>query len=234
MSKIFHDQSEINVLFVHSLLDDSGISVYAFRVYCHIARRANRSGSAFPGMESIARVCKISESSAKRAVKELEERGLLEVRRSAGGSQSNTYILTSPSKWRTENSREPESNRTGFPQNPVPTEPAPGSHRPAKVIQEGNPIIPPTPRGAEKDESTSLKTKIRERVNVWFRRRPTTKWSDKEERALKKVCEVFEEEDLDLLNWYFMESGCNFLRRDPITLLNNWRGECDRARNYNP
>jgi len=85
------------------------------------------------------------------------------------------------------------------------------------------------------DESSDIKTiksKIKECVNPWFNRRPTTKWSEKEERALRKVCDIFEEEDLDLLNWYYVKSGCDYLRKDIITLLNNWRGECDRARGY--
>jgi len=129
--KVFQEQDEMNVIFVHSSLDDMGLSPFAFRAYCHLARRANKSSEAWPGMLSMGRVCGFSESTAKRAIRELEERSMLVVQRSSGGLATNRYILTSPSKW--------TSSDTGFTQNPVPTEPGPGSHRPAKVIQEGNP-----------------------------------------------------------------------------------------------
>lgn len=72
---------------------------------------------------------------------------------------------------------------------------------------------------------------FRIRIGSWFRRRPTTQWTDRELKALKSVHKLeTPTEDLDLLErWY--TSGDPYLRRDPITLLNNWNGEIDRARN---
>ena len=45
--ELHQDTSEMNVIFVHSRLDDYGLPAPSFRVYCHLARRAGR-GSAWP------------------------------------------------------------------------------------------------------------------------------------------------------------------------------------------
>jgi uncharacterized protein YdaU (DUF1376 family) len=71
---------------------------------------------------------------------------------------------------------------------------------------------------------------LKERISVWFKRRPTTPWSSKEIKALKDVIKLgTPPEDIDLLERRYM-SGDQYLRREIITLLNNWNGEIDRAR----
>ena len=69
-------------------------------------------------------------------------------------------------------------------------------------------------------------------IGSWFNRRPSTVWSDKEQKVWKAL--RLEEEDLEILQWFYTESGCRYLRQDLLTLLNNWRGEVDRGRNFNP
>ena len=55
-------------------------------------------------------------------------------------------------------------------------------------------------------------------------------WSPKERKALKGVIKLkTTPEDLSILERYY-RSGCQFLRRDVVTLLNNWQGEVDRAK----
>ena len=44
----------------------------------------------------------------------------------------------------------------------------------------------------------------------------------------------FEGDDWDALRWLYTQSGCKFVRKDLGTLLNNWQGEIDRAKNYDP
>lgn len=74
---------------------------------------------------------------------------------------------------------------------------------------------------------------FRIRVGSMLRRRPTTAWSQKEMKALKAVMALKtpEEDICDLEKRY--SSGDRFLRRDIITLLNNWNGEIDKAKNPN-
>lgn len=67
-------------------------------------------------------------------------------------------------------------------------------------------------------------------VSGWFSRRPSTPWSRKELRAWKGIS--FEPEDMKILDWLYLRSGYAYLRNDLRTLLNNWRGEVERARRF--
>jgi hypothetical protein len=67
----------------------------------------------------------------------------------------------------------------------------------------------------------------------WFNRRPGTAWSAKERKAAT-IIQTVDDEDWQALRWYYTQSGCQFLRRDILTLLNNLPGEIDRAKNYTP
>lgn len=70
---------------------------------------------------------------------------------------------------------------------------------------------------------------IQKRINQIYKRRDSTKWSDKELRAFRKL--KITEEDLKLIEAYcHPETGSTYRRRDILTLLNNWNGEVDRAR----
>lgn len=65
----------------------------------------------------------------------------------------------------------------------------------------------------------------------WFNRRPTTKWSDKEMAKLKAVSKLgTHPDDMKALDAYYTSKN-QFLRKDVETLLNNWNGEIDRAKN---
>lgn len=72
------------------------------------------------------------------------------------------------------------------------------------------------------------------RINALFNRRESTQWSDKEIRAYRKL--TIDAEDLELLSRYYLATDIpddkNIRRRDIVTLLNNWPGEVDRARDY--
>lgn len=90
-------------LFIHSELDDMGLSPEAFRVYAHLARRAGKDGRAWPGVQSIGDVCfpglKHPDSRRKytsRALAELEQMGLISrVARFGKDNRqlSNDYVL---------------------------------------------------------------------------------------------------------------------------------------------
>jgi len=75
------------MIFVHSALDDAGLSPYAFRVLGHLQRRGKYKTS----VEAMVKICQISRSSAIRAIKELEERKFIQVTRKKG--QPNTYTI---------------------------------------------------------------------------------------------------------------------------------------------
>lgn len=90
------DTSEMNVIFVHSCLDDAGLTPKAFRIYGHIARRAGR-GDCYASNATMAEHCGMDVKTVKEAIRELLERNML-ARESRLGF-TTVYTITTPSKW---------------------------------------------------------------------------------------------------------------------------------------
>lgn len=84
--------------FIHSRVDDLGLSMAEFRVYCHLKRRANLEGVSWPGIDSMAHVCRAHRETVLDAIAGLEERKMLLVTRQKG--KRNRYRLTKPSLWK--------------------------------------------------------------------------------------------------------------------------------------
>jgi hypothetical protein len=75
---------------------------------------------------------------------------------------------------------------------------------------------------------------FRLRVGAMIRRRPGTHWSSKEIKALKEIFDFnTPEEDLVALEARY-QSDDKYLRRELMTLLNNWNGEIDKSRSTSP
>ena len=75
---------------------------------------------------------------------------------------------------------------------------------------------------------------FRLRVGAMIRRRPGTHWSPKELKALKEIFDFkTPEEDLVALEARY-QSDDKYLRRELMTLLNNWNGEIDKSRSTPP
>ena len=71
------------------------------------------------------------------------------------------------------------------------------------------------------------------RINGWFRRRPETLWTVSEAVLLKAISP--RPEEVEGMERYYLApiaQNRDYRRRDLITLLNNWQGELDRARNF--
>ena len=77
------------------------------------------------------------------------------------------------------------------------------------------------------DENTPLMV----RIGSWFGRKEKTLWSILEAEALAMI-NPSDEDVCEMENRY--TSGDEYLRRDLITLLNNWQGELDKARRHSP
>ena len=79
------------------------------------------------------------------------------------------------------------------------------------------------------------------RIGKWFKRKPGSLWHIDEAEELASLGDVPEEE-LNLLEWWFLEAGSgkpgdrederNFKRRSIFQLLKNWSKELDRATAY--
>ncbi len=87
----------INMIFIHSDLDDMGLTMAEFRAFAHLSRRAG-TGEAFPGIDSIASVCRMSKQTAIDAVRGLECRRMINCTRVSG--KSNRYTINNdPDIW---------------------------------------------------------------------------------------------------------------------------------------
>ncbi len=73
-----------NLLFVHSSVDDAGLSPGAFRVLCHLARRAGNKREAFPSVRAIAKTCHMNWGTVIDAIRELEQFSLVVANRKPG------------------------------------------------------------------------------------------------------------------------------------------------------
>lgn len=83
-----HDTKEFQhkprLIFIHSMLDELGLSPAEFRVYAHLSRRADKTSSAWPGLRSIARICRMNKSTAAAAIARLISIGLITAQSSKG------------------------------------------------------------------------------------------------------------------------------------------------------
>ena len=85
------------LVFIHSRLDDQGLTPHEFRVYCHLARRAG-AGYAYPGLRSIAETCCIDVKTASKSIAALIERNMIEQEKRKH-RQPSLYRLTSSERW---------------------------------------------------------------------------------------------------------------------------------------
>lgn len=86
-----------------------------------------------------------------------------------------------------------------------------------------------TPR---KKEDSAEFISLKNRLYRYFNRREDTKLSEKERKGINDVLKLnLSEEDLAMLDWWFLDSGTLYKRKDLQTLLNNFQAEIDRAKN---
>jgi DNA-binding MarR family transcriptional regulator len=85
-------RSAKQTIFVHSSLDDFGLSASEFRVFAHLYRRKNnKTGTSWPGIDSIAEKCRLAKQTVCDAIKHLERHNMLGVIRTSGSKTQ--YIV---------------------------------------------------------------------------------------------------------------------------------------------
>ena len=139
----------------------------------------------------------------------------------------------SKQKERSEKQRDIANLRWNKDANALPTHCHEHADEYARSIPESCfPSPSPSPKEDTKREnalSQELEA-FRIRICSWFKRRPETRWSDKEIKLLEEAFESgFTSEELDLLEKFYCGNS-KYKRRDIKTLLNNWNTEIDRAK----
>lgn len=205
--------------------------IYVIRLWAHCqSRKTDRFTDWKPTV--LASVCRwetdpqtlwdaMLETYLERDGNTLVVRGWAETNAGLISAWTNGKLGGRPKKQAKSTKQKPNGNRTD---NPVETVRV--TDREDKIREDRDDKIeyPQTPRGG--GEVNDLK----DRIGSWFSRRASTIWSDKETKALKAVIALrTPPEDIDALEIRY-KSGNQYLRRDIITLLNNWNTEIDRAK----
>jgi hypothetical protein len=218
-----------------------------------LADMANDDGSCWPSLRTLSARCNLSEDSIRNHLHALEAIGILKAspRFQEGRQTSNVYCFApdvvtgkalhleggrvepAPPLENREGGRKPEGEG-GKKQEGGGGEKLPPHESSYRTIIE--PSIPQAAPSLELEAEKSKPTLTPEQIEVasWLNRRPTTAWSAKELKAWKQIPKPIDSEDWQALKWYYTRSGCKYLRKDIFTLLNNWSGEIDRAKNYDP
>lgn len=95
------------------------------------------------------------------------------------------------------------------------------------------PAVEPAPDAAKAEKRAALTT-LAVRVGAIMRRRPDTRWSEKEKQAPAGLYPI-PADDLALVEAYYrapIPAERDYRHRDLATLLHNWPGELDRARKF--
>lgn len=91
------DKPRDGLSFIHSSLDDYGLTSAQFRVYCHVSRAAGRNGKCYQALGTIARHSGYCKDVAREALHFLTIHCLLSRKHVSG--RSNEYRLNPPSEW---------------------------------------------------------------------------------------------------------------------------------------
>ena len=120
-------RTDSNPVFIHSQLDDLGLSSSQFRVYCHLARRSNAgsvdAGVAWASVSEMSRVCRLHPGTVRAALGFLLRGGLICSQPRPG--RTTLYRLNRPSAWNLESNlhgapeskpeQSPDNRREGYP-----------------------------------------------------------------------------------------------------------------------
>jgi len=92
--------------------------------------------------------------------------------------------------------------------------------------------IPPNPQRGNAGGGMVENAALKVRLGKFFNRRESTRWDEKELKALKSIVPI-DPADVDLLEKYYSAiippDAMDCRRKNLVTLLNNWNGELDRA-----
>lgn len=96
---VLQDSGRRNWFWDHNYIFELGLSCHAIVVRLYLAKCAGKNRQAWPSLSNIAAHCGISRKTAKRAINELIQKGLLHKEilvSEAGDYASNVYISTDP------------------------------------------------------------------------------------------------------------------------------------------
>jgi hypothetical protein len=157
-------------LIVPGWLDDTGLDLRTFRVYCRIARRAGERGECFESVYSMARDLGMKPHTVRAALRHLVTIGAIEVR--GPGSRGTMRYAMAPPGWatttvpvdRSPNRPRSRKARDYGPGGPLTTVPGDRRRSPTKEPMKESPIPAPVVAGIVALSSPTI-AKVRKRGN---------------------------------------------------------------------
>lgn len=150
-SEVLQETRGFNIIFIHSSLDDAGLTPQEFRLFAHLSRRAG-SGEAWASAASMATACRMHQDTVWAALNELERRRM--VVREARPGKTTLIRLTKPSDWNLNppglegHPLKPGDGNGGTPPTPpnrvAPTGLEGHEGNPIRVSKESNPSSAPS------------------------------------------------------------------------------------------
>jgi len=217
-----------NVAFIPSALDDAKLDPYAFRVYAHLARRANKkTGEAWPSLKSVGERTSMSPRKVRDCLRELERRNMLCTYTVANetGQKSNSYELTPFEEWDTPPGTECLGGR-----HEVPGGEAQGAD---PHYKEGTPKKEKIPSPKKLSETEKKMTRVEvtplmQRIGAFFGRKGLNAWSLAAKEALDMIRPS--DEEIEAMEEYYLAvipKEQDYRRKKLITLLHNWIEDLD-------
>ncbi|QUY40424.1 hypothetical protein [Acaryochloris marina] len=93
-------KKRLDLMFIHSRLDEAGLDPFEFRLLGHIVRRTGGSfeGECFASQVNISKVCQMSLSRAQKGLRLLNDGGFISKHERPG--RTDVYRLEQPENWK--------------------------------------------------------------------------------------------------------------------------------------
>jgi len=85
---------------IPNIVDDMKLSVFSFRLYCHLRRVAGDEGMCWQSTDTLAKTCCMSAGSISTAKAELTEKGLIKLSTKSGGAGGYHHEITITDIWK--------------------------------------------------------------------------------------------------------------------------------------
>lgn len=151
-----------NAIFIHSSLDDAGLTPQQFRLFAHLSRRAGEDGC-FSSVDNMAEVCKMHPDTVRECQKVLLEKCM--IRKHERPGRTTIWEICQPKEWLI--STPPSKSNPSLQARPHPPE-TEGGHPPENYGDEGN----PSKGNPIKDSAKAVKSPVKQFESKWCEEYP--------------------------------------------------------------
>lgn len=182
------------------------------------------TGKSHPSVQTICKITSLHDETVRRSLAGLVEQGIIaDTGKKVGATQQVKVYQLPPEAWYVEGKT---------PENKGLKDSAKTRTRP--VQDPGFTGAEPVTSNQEPEVQRNILPQLRSEVGKHFNRGANERWANDEEYSLVEVAKrPAALEEFDVIRAYY-HNGAEFKRQSVKTLLENWPGELDKARNHKP